>query len=118
MAICSWDTTLIGDGVYELRVKVLLANGQTSATIVSNLEVRNIVQTEPTPIENTQVTAAPLRTPTHAGTREYPTATALQKNPAETNPKTLHRVLITSGLGTLFLVGIIAVIQAIHSKKK
>jgi hypothetical protein len=57
-----WDTTLITDGVYRLRLVVVLRNGSQLTSMVSGVRVRNYsaVETDtPTP----SATAAPMATP-------------------------------------------------------
>lgn len=44
--LTTWDTTMISDGTYRLRVVALLEDGRTLETIVTGLRVRNY-----TPIE-------------------------------------------------------------------
>ena len=44
--IASWDTSTITDGEYQLRVRVILADGKVAEAIVPNLRVRNYTPVE------------------------------------------------------------------------
>lgn len=43
----TWDTSVVPDGSYQLRLRVYLDNGDVAETIISNLRVRN---SQPTPV--------------------------------------------------------------------
>jgi hypothetical protein len=93
--IARWDTSTISDGNYQLRVKVILADGHVSQVLVSNLRVRNYTAVETsTPVveAGTAVvveitsTASPL--PDFRVTAHTPTP--LPTNPAELTSQDLQ----------------------------
>ena len=44
--LADWDTTAIADGTYQLRLRVMLNDGNTLETIVPDLRVRNYTAVE------------------------------------------------------------------------
>jgi hypothetical protein len=78
--LASWDTTIISDGTYDLRLRVHLADGKTVEALVTELRVRNYTPVEtPTPMP-TVLEATPLPTVTPTPTL-LPTPTSLPPNP-------------------------------------
>ncbi|MEI8131392.1 MAG: hypothetical protein WCG34_03090, partial [Leptolinea sp.] len=70
--ISDWDTTTITDGNYDLRVSVILKNGESKSVLIHGLRIRNYSPVEtPTPSqsgsvqkpEDTMFTPVPTRTP-------------------------------------------------------
>ncbi len=80
--LAAWDTTTITDAVYDLRLRVTLADGTTADSLVTALRVRNYTPVEtPTPTATAVVTqTTPTSTPTLSPT-PYPTPTELPANP-------------------------------------
>jgi hypothetical protein len=122
--LAQWDTTVISDGNYQLRVQVFLSNGQVLESLVEGLRVRNYtpVETSTAPaetpaVENLQPTATytplpefqpPLRTPL-----------ILPTNPARLTPPDL-RASVLGGVGfvagALLLAGIYAGLKTIFRR--
>ena len=109
--MAQWDTTMITDGNYILRLVVTRQGDQPLETLVSGLRVRNYspVETDtPTP-----VTPTPSREP---GVTPSPTATItpipLTATPLPTNPAELTDSNITGSMGTgaLVVLGIFALL--------
>lgn len=73
-----WNTNVIPDGVYQLRLRVALTDGQSAETVVSNLRV---VNSAPTPIPTS---AAPLGD--DALPTPGPSPTSLIQQPPSNNP--------------------------------
>jgi len=82
--IIEWDTSLITDGNYDLRLTVFLKDGRIISTSIAGIRVRNYSSIEtPTPVlsgqvnpdPSRQVTAAPSPTP-------RPTRPVFAPNPA------------------------------------
>jgi hypothetical protein len=84
--LASWDTSTITDGEYQLRVKVMLDNGQAIQESVTNLRVRNytLVETS-TPDAGTSVQEQPTltKTPLADFRVTVSTPTPLPTNPVE-----------------------------------
>lgn len=101
-----WDTTLITDGDYRLRLRVLLADGQMLEHIVTTLRVRNYtaVETE-TPLVSSEHT--PTSTPLPATPTPLFTPTPLPPNPLILTPNTVLRMLAR---GSLVALGLLAFI--------
>jgi hypothetical protein len=77
----TWNTNMVPDGVYQIRLRVSLTDGQTGEFVVSNLRV---VNSQPTPIPTSASgLAEPVQeTPTPGG----PTPTSPIVQPPSNNP--------------------------------
>lgn len=108
-----WDTSVVTDGNYNLRLHVDLIDGALSEVIVQDLQVRNYTPTEVPatstpllilPLTNTPVLPilAPISVPSATS---HPTPTALPTNPAILSPKDILRSVLYGGLivMTLFI---------------
>jgi len=95
--LAEWDTFLLTDGNYDLRLVVTLVDGSKEVVVVEGLRVRNYTQVEtstptstplptatgtpaPTPLTPTNT---PTITPTPTSTPIPPTTTPLPPNPAQ-----------------------------------
>jgi len=89
--IARWDTSMITDGEYQLRVKVELEDGQSVQTTVWNLRVRNytLVETS-TPDSSPSRVAVPTVTPLSDYVSQGITPVPLPTNPAQINPSDLQ----------------------------
>jgi hypothetical protein len=100
--LAAWDTSLVTDGDYTLRLRVTLQDGTILETLVTGLRVRNQTPTEtatlaptftpgpadtpvPSPLPPTPM---PAPTATH-----YPTPTPLPPNPAAVTPAEIYSFL-------------------------
>jgi len=109
--IADWDTSLISDGIYDLRVTVFTKDNKSQSTLVSGLRVRNYSPVEtstpqdPGKLAASQtpaVTIVPTRTP-------RPTLPPLSGNTAVLTQTDLNSSLIRgaiAGLGFFILFGI------------
>jgi hypothetical protein len=118
--LAAWDTALVTDGDYTLRLRVTQQDGAILETIVTGLRVRNQTPTEtatpaptstPTLAISEEVRAMPLPpTPMPAPTAtRLPTPTALPSNPAVVTPDEITFFLgrgILLALLTFMIVGI------------
>lgn len=97
-----WDTTSISDGVYDLRLRVMSADGKTLEAVTSGVRVRNY-----TPVETATPTAfIPAATPfpTRTATATpYPTPTLLPPNPAVLSSKDVSVGIGYGGLAAVLL---------------
>ena len=98
--LVTWDTTVITDGNYVLRLQVTLVDGNMREFLVPELRVRNYTPIE-TPIPLPMVpeptpfpTAAPTLTP-------FPTPTGLARNPATLAPMDVSASIIYGGLAAI-----------------
>jgi len=80
--LAEWDTTTIADGSYQLRLRVMLSDGNDLETIIPDLRVRNYstVETSTPQASVSQPTVAPL--PTADVETAMPTLTTYPENPA------------------------------------
>jgi hypothetical protein len=109
--ITTWDTTVITDGNYVLRLRVILADGSFRESTMSGLRVRNYTPIEtPTPtataiiIEATPTEIIPEATPTPTITLTpppFPTPTMLPTNPATLAPMDIPTSLSYGGLAVI-----------------
>lgn len=112
--IGTWDTSLITDGNYNLRLVVLLEDGTKVNVLVKGLRVRNyspIETSTPTPVTPT-ATLAPGEMPTATAT-PIPTTTAtptpLPTNPAEMTNGQITKSLSKGAIGAVFVFVILGV---------
>jgi len=111
--LVAWDTSLITDGDYDLRMTITFLDGSQHAVDVRGLRVRNYsaVETDtpapatPTSPPATAETPIPTITPTHQPSPLPPAATALPPNPAELQQQD---VWLNAGKGALAIVGLFA----------
>jgi hypothetical protein len=104
--LVTWDTTVITDGNYVMRLKVNLTNGTSREYIVPQLRVRNYTPVEtPTPLPIAPE-ATPL--PTIMSTMTpFPTPTALARNPATLAPMDVSASILYGGLAAISMFIII-----------
>ncbi len=104
----TWDTNLITDGDYNLRLEVVLQDGSKIDTAVTGVRVRNysLVETStPTPVTPT-ATLAPGERPTATATlipTITATATLLPTNQAEMTGGQITGSLTKGALGTIIV---------------
>jgi hypothetical protein len=111
--LVAWDTSLITDGDYDLRMVVTFLDGSQQTVDVIGVRVRNYspVETDtPTPVTPTLPpapadTPIPTITPTHMPTPLPPAATQLPPNPAVLSQQD---VWIYAGKGALAIAGLFA----------
>ena len=103
-----WDTTLLTDGRYNLRLRVFLLDGSYQDVHVSNLEIGNDV---PLPTGTPTMTVTPSATippPTSTPlpdtfTNVFPSPTPLTENPAAVTTSSIYSTL---GRGALTALGL------------
>ena len=106
--LASWDTTVITDGDYVLRLRVYLIDGSFHEVLVSGLRVRNYTPVEtPTPMAIAPK-ATPLATFTPTAT-PLPTPTALPRNPAVLAPTDVSASIIYGGLAAILIFVVISI---------
>ncbi len=87
--LSSWDTTTITDGIYQLRLRVFLQDGQVIERKLEGLRVRNYTAIEtstPKAIPSGQPTLTPTSTP----------RTDFQPTPGNATPQPTNPVQITA----------------------
>ncbi len=106
--LATWDTTVITDGEYVLRLRVYLTDGSFHETVVSGLRVRNY-----TPVETPTPTAlAPAATPLSTitpTTTPFPTPTDLPRNPAALAPTDVSASILYGGLAAILTFAIVGI---------
>jgi hypothetical protein len=109
--ITTWDTTVITDGNYVLRLRVILADGSIREITLSGLRVRNYTPIEtPTPTATaiiieatpTEITPEATTIPTITLTPlPFPTPTMLPTNPAALAPMDIPTSISYGGLAVI-----------------
>lgn len=102
--LATWDTSMITDGEYHLRLLVFLSDGQVLESIVVGLRVRNYTPVEtstPDPRALQQATSTPTQTPLPDYQPRSSTPTPLPTNPAELTGQDL-RTSALRGVGIVF----------------
>jgi hypothetical protein len=117
--LAQWDTNLVTDGDYDLRLRVTLQDGTTLETFVTGLRIRNLTPTEtatPSPTFTPVPTLTPefdeTPVPTLAPTLPAP-PTATRKpspTPLPPNPAAVTQPEITSSLTRGLLAAFLAFI--------
>jgi hypothetical protein len=124
--IGTWDTSLITDGNYDLRLLILLQDGTQVETVVNGLRVRNYspVETDtPTPVIPTD-TPLPGEKPTSTMTplpTITPTPTPLPTNPAEMTTDQIAGSLGKGALAALsafVILGFVVLVKISRRRKK
>jgi hypothetical protein len=106
--LTTWDTTVITDGDYMIRLQVFLSDGSTLEALVPGVRVRNYTPVEtPTPMAITQA-ATPFATITRTAT-PFPTPTPLPANPAILAPTEITASLLYGGLAAILTFVIIGI---------
>jgi hypothetical protein len=112
--LAEWDTTIISDGDYHLRLVVLFDNGDLVIKEIHNLQIRNytaIKISTPTIEITSEITSTP--TATLEATIVYPTATTLPKNPAIFTKSIFSRSVLVGSISTFIIITPIAIYQFI-----
>ena len=103
-----WDTTLLTDGDYTMRLRVFLQDGSFQDVLVSDLKIRNDI---PLPTETPTPTLIPSPTsPPPTSTRLpdavanlFPSPTPLTLNPASVTTTSIYSTFTQGGLIVLVL---------------
>ena len=112
--LAQWDTNLITDGDYDLRLRVTLQDGSVLDSVVAGLRIRNLTPTETATVpptitpefyETAAPTSPPTFTPAPTATRR-PTPAPLPPNPAAVTQPEITSSL-TRGLVVAFLAFLI-----------
>jgi hypothetical protein len=104
----TWDTTVIPDGEYTLRLRVTLTDGSFRDAIVSGVRVRNYSAVE----TNTPAAIAPnatsltISTPTST---PLATPTLLPHNPAELESKDVINSILYGGMAAIAIFAIFSI---------
>jgi hypothetical protein len=121
-ALALWDTTLVTDGDYNLRLRIFLEDGTTQEVIVSDLRIRNdISEATATPTEDPfppfmATTPPPARTePTPTAPPVQPSLTPMPANPASVTTDSINA---TFGRGALTALGLFAFFALILRLRK
>jgi hypothetical protein len=101
-----WDTTTITDGLYTLRLSVILGDGSQVDVTVPALRVRNYTPVETAIASSTSLEPAPIASVTlvAASATPFPTPTSLPPNPAALTPS---RIYASLGYGALAVLAIL-----------
>jgi len=108
----TWDTMVMTDGDYTLRLRVTLSDGTLQETFVEGVRVRNYtpLPTE-TPIPATPTIPLPSATPIPATvTPPYPAPTAFPANPLTIS---MPNVYANLGKGALLALGLFIIVGLI-----
>lgn len=98
--LAEWDTSMITDGIYDLRLTVHLKNGERAETIVQGVRVRNYtaIETSTPPPTSTDIPTQTIMPPT-ATASPTPTET-LTLTPLPTNPVEISQRNITNSFSS------------------
>jgi hypothetical protein len=106
--LATWDTTTIADGIYTLRVRVELEDGEVLFQFARGLRVRNYTPVETATPAPTTSAASPVTTETPApvANNNNPAATPLPTNPAVLTPTDLTSGMVNGAIavGGIFLI--------------
>jgi hypothetical protein len=114
--IADWDTTSVTDGNYDLRISVVLKNGESKSVVISGIRIRNYspIESPTAPVpgavqkqEELTATPQPTRTP-------RPTPLPLPANPAVLTNSDLNSSLVrgaSAGIGFFLAFGIYWIVK-------
>ena len=115
-ALARWDTHLITDGDYRLRLRVITSTGDVQRYIVDNIRVRNYTaadtptaQPSPTATLTPSPTATRTARPTATST-PFATPTRLPANPIEITSGTIQGSVERGVLAAVLLFGIFGIL--------
>jgi hypothetical protein len=110
-----WDTTIITDGNYQLRLRVWLKSGNVLEAFVSDLRIRNIIPTETPTV--TLPDARPSPSPIVPTNTPRPTPIPL---PSNDGPTRVVRVFVIGGIvsaiSLLLLGGYISIRKSMRQR--
>ena len=109
-----WDTTLISDGNYNLRLMLVDQNGASQSAVVKGLRVRNYTPAEtdtPLPPATPTPAAVEISNATSAPTA-LPTPSPKTPTPAPANPAQISRLEVEAylGIGVLAAAGLFVIL--------
>jgi hypothetical protein len=119
--LAAWGTSLVTDGDYHLRLRVILQDGSILESLVTGLRIRNQLPTEtPTPTVTPEPTATtefippptsipPTPQPAPTSTR-LPTPTPLPPNPITLSESQIYAFLGRAILATLLVFIVVAIL--------
>lgn len=121
-----WDTTMISDGDYTLRLQVEFSDGRTEEYLVSGLRVRNYTPVETTTpaIGTGAESPGPDDTPVASATltpTETPvpgTATPIPTNPGALTPDQVGTAAGGGALFALTAILVVSIYQALKSSQR
>ena len=108
----TWDTTVLTDGDYDLRLRVFLLDGSEQQAVVEGLRVRNYTPA-PTEIPTatpTEFASLTIPTPRYVApdpataTPSFPTPTPLPANPVELDRGTILAAVGRGGLAAVLVI--------------
>jgi hypothetical protein len=106
--LITWDTTVITDGNYRIRLRVFLTDESFRDFIVSGVRVRNYTAVE-TPTQLPPL-PEPLQSPTISATLiPYPTPTSQPSNPATLASADVSLSILYGGLASILIFIIIGI---------
>lgn len=116
--LAAWDTNLVTDGEYDLRLRVTLQDGSILESLVTGLSIRNQTPTEtalpvltftPAPTSTPEFDLPPAPSPLPPTPMPAPTATRLPTpTPLPSNPVAVTPAEIYSFLGRGILLALLA----------
>jgi hypothetical protein len=104
----AWDTTVISDGEYTLRLRVTLTDGSFRDAIVSSVRVRNYTAVETNTPAMIVPNASPLPTSTPTPT-PLATPTLLPHNPAVFGSKDVSNSILYGGMTAIAIFAIFSI---------
>ena len=113
--LATWDTTVITDGDYVLRLRITLTDGSSRDFFASDLRVRNYtpVETPTAMVMTPESTALPTFVPTAT---PLPRPTALPRNPAALAPADVSASILFGGLAAILVLILIGIYLRLRRK--
>ena len=108
--LAAWDTSLVTDGDYHLRLRVTLQDGSILESIVTGLRIRNQLPTETPALTATpELDPLPLSSPLPPTPQPAPTSTHIPTpTPLPPNPAAVTQPEITSSLTRGLIIAFLA----------
>jgi hypothetical protein len=114
-----WDTSMITDGSYDIRLRVYTGMKEFKDVFVKGVKVSNYTATEtPRPTSTSQI--VPTEKPTFAPTftqTPFPTPTLLPSNPVTLSPNAIFANLARGALAVLAIFGVLGLYFRLRIRK-
>jgi hypothetical protein len=109
-----WDTTVLTDSIYDLKVRVYLQNGDLTEILIESIRVRNYSPIEtatsaPTQVSNQQITPTPEPTE-EAEPTVQPTPTEFPDNPASVDSDQIMNSIKRGGIAGVIVIVLVLLI--------
>ncbi len=117
LVLAKWDTTIITDGTYRLKLSVATTNGTVNEVIVDQITVMNYTHVINTPQPNVEPVNAVTPEPTNESV-DANQPTRIPENPAEADSDQLTSSMITGIVSATAILALLLIYSAIRGSRR